>query len=102
MGFWDLVPEHTNLKSEQGTLYILKTPAAEVLHLTTKLYWSRLSRRSVICDSVPRDRYFKLTNNLHSVNNLGDKFWEIIPLTDVVKKSLSPCLVVFTFLLMSK
>jgi hypothetical protein len=106
MNFWELVAEQTNLKSVQGTLHSLKTTAAEILHLSrtalvmgtlklpqAELYWSRLLQLPLICDSMPTDRYFKLRNNLHLVNKLGDhdpddKLWKIRPLIDAVKKEV--------------
>jgi hypothetical protein len=96
------VAQQTYLKSGQCTLHNLKATAAEIINLTRialvigtlklQQHWSRLLWLHLMCYHVPKNRYFKLRNNLHFVNNFGDrdpddKLWKIIPLIDAIRKN---------------
>jgi hypothetical protein len=102
MDFWEKVAEQTS-KTSVGYLAQVEKYNC-ILHLTriglvmgtltllqAKLYWSILLWLLLVSYSMPRDKCFKLRNNLHFVNNLGahdadDKLWKIRPLIDVVRK----------------
>ncbi|XP_049946937.1 piggyBac transposable element-derived protein 3-like [Schistocerca serialis cubense] len=84
--FWNVVAELTNLYHVQSNSKNLKANMNEILSFVgieilmgtlklpqAKMYWSRLLDLPLISDTLTRDRYFKLSNLLHFVNNLHDQ-----------------------------
>ncbi|XP_047107016.1 uncharacterized protein LOC124776210 [Schistocerca piceifrons] len=101
--FWNVVAELTNLYHVQSNSKNLKANMNEILSFVgieilmgtlklpqAKMYWNRLLDLPLISDTLTRDRYFKLRNHLHFVNNLrdqdrSDKLWKVRPVINVFR-----------------
>lgn len=59
-----------------------------------RMYWEKNFKVQSVFNSMSRDRFFQLRQNLHIINNLDfynsnhDKFVKIRPLYDLIKKKM--------------
>ncbi|XP_049855407.1 uncharacterized protein LOC126335972 [Schistocerca gregaria] len=80
---------------DTNTNEILSLVETEILMGTLKLpqarlYWNMQLDIPLVSSTMTRDRYYKLRNNLHFVNNLedndvNDKLWKVRPLIDAFR-----------------
>lgn len=59
-----------------------------------RMYWDTTLKMNVFPDAMPVNKFFKIRNYLHCVNNLtdqnpNDKFWKVRPIYDDIQKYCS-------------
>lgn len=100
---WELIATRTNLYNVQtnGTTLAMTKKEAKVLfgvHIVmgnlkfpqARMYWAASTRVSLVADSIPRNRFFRLRNALHVCNNFMDKddsdrCWKVRPILEKIR-----------------
>ncbi|XP_049782393.1 piggyBac transposable element-derived protein 3-like [Schistocerca cancellata] len=107
--FWKNVAGQTNLYHCQKNSNSLDTNTNEILSLVgidilmgtlklpqARLYWNMQLDIPLVSSTITRDRYYKLRNNLHFVNNLEDLTNKCISLPRSQHLSLDEQMIPFT------